>query len=66
LGIGGRAVAKNTNFRQYLNALANIRTTENEQNVKYDMALANAKATRGAADRQAKMHSKIQRQNWLQ
>ena len=47
LGLGGRAVAQNSNFLNYLNSLANIRAKEQEANAGYTLQHAQALANYG-------------------
>ena len=47
LGLGGRAIAQNSNFLNYLNSLANIRAKEQEANAGYTLQHAQALANYG-------------------
>lgn len=47
LGLGGRAIAQNSNFLNYLNSLANIRAKEQEANAGYTLQRVQALANYG-------------------
>lgn len=66
LGIGGRAIAANANFRQYLDALQKIHTTANEQNNQLRANYANAKMQYGANEQARRMQALQQMHQWRQ
>lgn len=66
VGLGGRAMLERMNFADYLNNLAKVHTTKNEMDIKNNQVYANALATLGAKNQQARMQSNINKYNWLQ
>jgi len=66
LGIGGRAIAQNVNYLSYLDALAKMRTQENEANNKYKAMYANALQELGTANQARRIDSNVRRNAQLQ
>lgn len=66
LGMGGRAIAQNANFRAYLDSLRKIRTQENEANNGYMQAYANALMNLGTANQKQRMTALLNKHTWQQ
>lgn len=66
LGIGGRAVAMNSAYRQYLDSLAGINAQKNDADAKYTQLYTNALQSLGAANQQARINSNINKFQWQQ
>ena len=66
LGIGGRAVAMNAAYRQYLDALAGVNAQKNDADAKYSQVYANALQSLGAANQQHRINAAVQEYQWKQ
>lgn len=66
LGLGGRAIAMNANYRNYLDALAGINAQRNDANAKYSSIYAQALQQLGAANQQARINSAVNKHQWMQ
>lgn len=66
LGLGGRAIAMNANYRNYLDALAGINVQKNDADAKYSQVYAQALQQLGAANQQARINSAVNKHQWMQ
>lgn len=66
LGIGGRAIAMNSAYRQYLDSLAGVNAQKNDADAKYTQIYTNALQALGAANQQARINSNINKFQWQQ